>query len=118
MTNSDLVGCSCERRDLEELGLALGVSQDLADLGFAGAAIDAGHQAREVVGVRHPARAAAFGEATVVDELDAEPADGGHSPEHVALQSTGEIPHFTPTSSRIESENQPSGTRNSAPLPT
>src|SRR5215471_16186389 len=66
-----------ESGHLEQAGFALGVSKDLADLCLAGAALDARHQPGELARICDPARAAAFGEVAVVDQLHAETADGG-----------------------------------------
>jgi hypothetical protein len=59
----------------EKLALAPSVGEHLADLGMTHAAIDAFHESGEVFGLGDPAGGAAFGEAAIVDQLDAEPTD-------------------------------------------
>src|SRR5262249_41845985 len=49
----------------------------LGDLGVAAAAIDLGHEPRELGAVRNPSRRAAFVEATVVDQADIQTAERG-----------------------------------------
>jgi hypothetical protein len=49
------------------------------------AAVDALHQAAQVFGLRDPARRTAFGNAAVINQLDAEPANGGNLAEHFGL---------------------------------
>ena len=96
-----------QRLHLLDLGLALGMREDLADLGVAAAAVDPRHQLGEPLGLRHPARGAAFGETAIVDELHVEPADRRRLAEHVGLQPAGGIPHRLPAHGGVEREDQP-----------
>jgi len=97
-----------QSRDLEQFGLALGVGEDLADLRVPGAALDPGHEAGEVIGVRDPFRAAALGVVPIIDQLHAEPADAGDGAEHVALELASRIPGLLPAHGGVEGEDQPS----------
>src|SRR5262245_40005525 len=97
-----------QSRDLEQFGLALGVGEDLADLRVPGAAVDPGHEAGEVIGVRDPFRAAALGVVPIIDQLHAEPADAGDGAEHVALELASRVPGLLPAHGGVEGADQPS----------
>ena len=72
------------------------------------AALDPGHEAGEVIGVRDPFRAAALGVVPIIDQLHAEPADAGDGAEHVALELASRIPGLLPAHGGVEGEDQPS----------
>ena len=80
---------------------------DLADLGMPAAAIDLLHQIGETLGLRHPARGAAFGETAVIDQLHVEPADRRRLAEHIGLQVAGRIPHRLAAHGGVEREDEP-----------
>ena len=86
---------------------ALGMGDDLADLGVAAAAVDPLHQRAQPLGLRHPARGPAFAEAAVIDQLHVEPADRRRLAEHVGLQPAGRVPSRLPAHGRVEREDQP-----------
>src|SRR6516165_95583 len=90
------------------LRFALGMRDDFADLGVTAAAIDLLHQAREPLGLRHPARRAAFAKTSVIDELDVEAADRARFAKHLGLQLAGRIPHRLSAHCGIECKDQPS----------
>ena len=100
-----------QSRDLEQFGLALGVGEDLADLRVPGAALDPGHEAGEVIGVRDPFRAAALGVVPIIDQLHAEPADAGDGAEHVALELASRIQGLLPAHGGVQSKHQAPGRR-------
>src|SRR5262245_17927835 len=95
-----------ECRDFEQIGLALGVGQNLTDLRVPGAAVDPGHKTGEVIGFRDPFRGAALAPVPVIDQRPAEPADAGDRLKHVALQLTGHIPGLLPTGGGVEREDE------------
>src|SRR5262249_20011337 len=87
--------------------LALGMGDDLADLGVATAAIDSLHQRGEPFGLRHPTGGPAFAETAVIHELHVEAADGCRLAEHIGLQLAGAVPRGLSAHGRIERENEP-----------
>src|SRR5262249_22911423 len=95
-----------QRLHLRGLGFALGMRDDLADLRVAAAAIDAFHQRREPLGLRDPARGAAFAETAIVNQLHVEPADCRRFTKHVCLEPTGRVPHGLAAHGGIECENE------------
>ena len=83
-----------------------GVGEDLADLSVTHTAIDTFHQPGEMFGLCNPARRAALGEPSIIDQLDAESADGGDLAKHLRLQFTGGIPCRLPRSRSVQRKDQ------------
>src|SRR5262249_13222064 len=95
-----------QRLHLRGLGFALGMRDDLADLGGPPAEIEASQRPREPLALRPPAGGAAFAEPAIVDQLQVEPADCRRFTEHVGLQPTGRIPHGLAAHGGVECEDE------------
>jgi hypothetical protein len=81
------------------------MGQDAADLGMAAAAVDFLHQAAQQARIRHEARGTAFRQASIVRQLDVEPADCGRFLEHVGLQPAGLVPGRLPAHGGVEGKD-------------
>ena len=92
--------------DLSVLRLALGMSEDLAELRVAAAAFNALHQRAQPFRLRYPTRGAALPEAAVIDQLHVQPADRRCLAKHVGLQPTGRVPGGLATHGRVEREDE------------
>ena len=94
--------------DLLLLVFINGVSQHLADLGFAGKAEDRGHLPQQRLFIGGPPADLEFPESPVIGELDFQPAEGRRFLKHLALNTRRHVPGGFAAGGGVHGEEQPS----------